>query len=329
MTLDRSPSRNAASTTASNSNASETNNSQENCSSQVNQAPGNGSRRVTTKVTSLNSIEMLQGRENYNSWAFAMKLLLIREGSWRSAVNVADSVEVDEDLSEQALATIGLHIHKRNYSLIKNCRTAKEAWKALRTAFEDNGFSREIGLMRQLCNIWLVECQTVEEYVDKIMSTTQKLQEIGFNVDDRWLVGLLLKGLPDEYDPMVMSLENCGIKLTADAVKARILQNVQVPQAIRGSSDHGALAAAQKKWKVKVKCTHCGRKGHTVENCWFKNKKENNLEEEDSQSESEEYTKKGRNVVHGAFIAHQHKCHKCGKRGHYRCQCEETEDLSY
>lgn len=82
-----------------------------------------GSRTQVTHYSSLGSIEKLEGRKNYSSWAFAMKMLLIREGSWRTAVNVEDGGNVDPDMSERALATIALHVDKRNYSLIRNCET--------------------------------------------------------------------------------------------------------------------------------------------------------------------------------------------------------------
>ena len=232
-------------------------------------------------VTALGSVEKLIGRENYNSWAFAMKLLLMREGTWKTAVNVSNQAasEVNTDLSEKAMVTIGLHVDKRNYSLIKSCKTAKSMWDALKAAFEDNGLSREIGLLRKLCGIMLNDCKSTEDYVDQLMSTAQKLEEIGFTVEDRWLVGLLLKGLPEEYNPMVMSIENCGKKLTADEVKSKILQNVQHGIDAQPSTGDQALVAKKKSFKKfqrkgqsKDKCSNCGRSGHTDKECWSKPK---------------------------------------------------------
>lgn len=164
--------------------------------------------RLTHTVTSVASVERLEGRQNYSSWAFSMKMVLIKEGFWKTAVDVPEDTIVNEDLSLRALSTIGLNVHKRYFSHIKNCKTAREAWFKLKAVFEDGGFSQEINLLRKLCNIWLADYNTVEEYLDELMSTAQKLEELNFTVDDRWLVGLMLKGLPEEYNPMVMSLEN-------------------------------------------------------------------------------------------------------------------------
>lgn len=60
------------------------------------------------------------------------------------------------------------------------------------------------------------------------MCTSHKLSEAGFKVDDEWLTSLLLMGLPEMYELMIMGLEAAGRKITADAVKAKILQDVKV-----------------------------------------------------------------------------------------------------
>ena len=58
------------------------------------------------------------------------------------------------------------------------------------------------------------------------MSAAHKLSGIVFKVEDEWLASLLLMSLPEYYDPMLMGLEASGTRLTADAVKAKILQVV-------------------------------------------------------------------------------------------------------
>lgn len=95
-------------------------------------------------VSTESVVEKLIGRENYWSWSFEMKLLLMREGTWKAAVDVTSTDTVNEDVSLCALATIGLHVDKRNYSHIRKCKTAKEAWDKLNVVFGDSGFSNEV-----------------------------------------------------------------------------------------------------------------------------------------------------------------------------------------
>lgn len=50
---------------------------------------------------------------------------------------------------------------------------------------------------------------------------------IGFPLDDKWIGMLLLCGLPQEYRPMIMGLENSGIEITGD-IKTKLLQEMEL-----------------------------------------------------------------------------------------------------
>lgn len=92
-------------------------------------------------------------------------------------------------------------------------------------AFDDSGLTRKVGLLRDLTTTTLDNCDSVEDYVNKIMSTSHKLR--GFCVGDEWLGTLLLALLPDTYKPMIMAIESSGNAITADSVKTKILQDVK------------------------------------------------------------------------------------------------------
>lgn len=87
------------------------------------------------------------------------------------------------DCGTRKLATICLSIDPTNYSLVQNAATAKEAWDSLQAAFQDSGHIREFGLLRQLTRVKLVDCGTVEDYVNQLISTRHKLAKIGFQVN--------------------------------------------------------------------------------------------------------------------------------------------------
>ncbi|XP_055543383.1 uncharacterized protein LOC129728931 [Wyeomyia smithii] len=117
----------------------------------------------------------------------------------------------------------------------------------------DDGMTRRIGLLRKLTSIRLSECSSVEEYVD-----------------DTWLASLLLMGLPDMYEPMIVGLEASVIKINADAVKAKILQDVKMSSVTKSSSGDGAFYSHPKtkqKEKAAIKCFKCKRLGHFASEC--------------------------------------------------------------
>ena len=221
------------------------------------------------------AIEKLKGRENYSTWAFSMRMTLIREGSW-PAVRRAEGEIVSEDLKERALATICLGVESTNFGLIMDEEDPKEVWKKLAASFQDKGLPRKFGLLRKLTSIRLEDCSSVEEYVNELMTTSHKLASIGFKVDDDWLVALLFMGLPSNYEPMVMCLEASGAALTPDSVKAKILQDVKLekgPSCVgyenalctRGASS--SRTREQQQTRPEKRCYICDKPGHFAVNC--------------------------------------------------------------
>ncbi|CAH2100028.1 unnamed protein product [Euphydryas editha] len=141
----------------------------------------------------LTMIEKLTGRDNYSTWRFAVKTYLEHEELWDCIENpTGDVANQKRDL--KAKSKIILLVDSVNYVHIQEARTAKEVWNNLRSAFDDSGLTRRVGLLRELCTTTLAECQNVEEYVSKVVTTAHKLRNIGFKVDDEWLGTLLLSG---------------------------------------------------------------------------------------------------------------------------------------
>lgn len=159
-----------------------------------------------------------------------------------------------------------LNLEKQNYSLVKTAKTSKEAWDKLQQAFQDNGLIRRFGLLDKLTSIKLEECESVEDYVDQLVTTANDLSEIGFEVNNQWLASLLLKGLPEYYNPMIMGLQASGIELTADVVKTKLIQDVKWPLNA-SSTEGGALYTKPKSRhpkadKKKGVCFNCKKPGH-------------------------------------------------------------------
>ncbi|CAK9809139.1 hypothetical protein ANTQUA_LOCUS5901 [Anthophora quadrimaculata] len=168
----------------------------------------------------LELIEKLSGRENYATWRFAMQMYLQHEELW-DCIESGSGTDVKRDT--KAKTKIILSVDPTNYVHIQEATTAKEVWDKLSSTFDDSGLTRRVGLLRDLCNTSLTGCQNVEEYVSKIISTAHKLRNIGFMVDNGWLGTLLLSGLPESYQPMIIAIERSGMKITSDSVKAKLL----------------------------------------------------------------------------------------------------------
>lgn len=218
-------------------------------------------------------IEKLTGRENYSTWRFAVKTYLQHEELWECIEN-PNKEPFDTKKDTKAKSKIILLVDSINYVHIQEAKTAKEVWENLSRAFDDSGLTRRVGLLRDLCTTTLSGCQNIDEYVSKIMSTAHKLRNIGFQVDDEWLGTLLLSGLPEHYKPMILAIESSGMKISADSVKSKLLQEVKSENNNSAfTSGHGSqIKNVKKKFNKGPRCFQCNKYGHKSTECRSKPK---------------------------------------------------------
>lgn len=225
-------------------------------------------------------MEKLVGSENWSTWSFAMKTQLELEDAWQ-CVEPAEGATIDSTKDRTARCKMILAIDKNLFVHVKDCKTSSAVWKALKNLFQDSGLDRRIGLLQKLCSVQLTDCSSVEDYVNQIISTAQKLNEIGFSVNDEWIGSLLLKGLPSEYKPMIMTIGSTGKALTADSVKMKLLQDVKFETASSnnalvtrsGNISHTRKKISKQDKKGKSRCFNCDGIGHFASECPSKGNK--------------------------------------------------------
>ncbi|KMQ91985.1 gag-pol polyprotein [Lasius niger] len=218
-------------------------------------------------------IERLVGRDNYTTWKFAIQSYLELEDLWAAVQGT------EEDLKKitRARAKIVLAVDPVNFVHLQGTTTAKEAWDALRKAFDDSGLTRRVGLLRKLVTTQLDKCRSIEEYVTQIITTAHQLNSVGLEVKDEWIGTLLLAGLPESYKPMIMGLESSGTPITGDSIKTKLLQEVRSDnQGVKGQNHETAFYGKRvqsKRPKGKFKCYTCNEIGHFSSQCPKGNKK--------------------------------------------------------
>lgn len=214
----------------------------------------------------LASIEKLRGRENYSTWKFCIENYLELEDLSKCITGE----ETCAKKNSKAKAAINLSIDKVNFVHVKSAKTVKEVWDNLKATFEDQGAVRKVTLMRKIVNTKLENCNSMDVYVSEIMSTAQKLTEVGFDVPDEWLAIFLLSGLNDDYMPMIMAIESTDKKLSSDSIKTKLLQETNNTS----SSEKAFFAKGRQNNKRKeIICYSCRQKGHKSNSCPEKSKK--------------------------------------------------------
>lgn len=235
-------------------------------------------------ATMLSSIEKLKGRENYNTWAFAVKAYLEHEDLW-SCVLGDDQTQDDGQKAKRetrARSKLVMLVDPINYVHINDATTTIEVWTKLKNAFQDNGLSRKVSLIKKMITTKLEDCPSMEVYVQTILSTAHMLNNIKFEINEEWLGTFLLAGLPERFQPMIMAIENSGAEITGDFVKTKLLQEIKFTT---GNCVNNAalLSHANNKYdkkkfdkKKKFKCYNCNQFGHFADKCPKTNKKFNN-----------------------------------------------------
>lgn len=211
----------------------------------------------------------LKGRENYDTWKISAKSYLVIKKAWRCITtelsDTATSAEKNEDLL--AWSELNLLLDESVYSYIAHTTTAKAAWDALEKTFEDSGLCRKVELLQQLVQLRLCDCSTVEDYVNRMITTSLKVKKAGLKLDDEIVGALMLAGLPEEFKPLAMAIENSAKELTSDSVKTMLLQEPRLESNHSYESKEAFYAKARQQRVTKFRCHKCGEVGHFAKDC--------------------------------------------------------------
>ena len=184
----------------------------------------------------LPSLPLLKGKENYRPWSIKMRAYLKHQDLWCTieVPNKEDGTpgQISKDVAKltKAQAIIELACHDNILSIIEKKNSAKATWEALKSAFEDGGYSRLVRLLINLVTTKLDDCASVEEYIDAIMKKSNQINDTGLGVvmPDVAIGALMLAGLPAKYETLSMAIGGSNAAITSDLVKQKILQEVKI-----------------------------------------------------------------------------------------------------
>lgn len=213
--------------------------------------------------------DKLKGSENFHTWQFAMKNFLALKGMGNciekrpntpasgsgstyvaEIVHAADlAIETDGTKLSGAKAYLVLGVDTSIYVHIQKCTTALDVWNSLRKLYEDKGLYRKIALLSSLLSNKLVDCNGMQDYVDRIASAANKLGGISFPVNDEWLGAILLSGLTDDYKPFIMGLEANGCGISGDLIISKLLDS----QGSSSDQNSAFIGEEVQRWKRQEK----------------------------------------------------------------------------
>lgn len=157
------------------------------------------------------SIEKLD-RNNWNTWKFQMKHLLMAKGLW----NLVDGSEVlaseataalFQSRLHKAFSTIVLAMDSAQLYLVTSCEEPKQAWNALKNHFERETLANKLLLKKQYFRSEMKEGTSVDQHLRHMKDITDKLAAIGAPISQEDQVVTLLGSLPRSFATLVTAIE--------------------------------------------------------------------------------------------------------------------------
>ena len=238
-------------------------------------------------------IEKFNG-ENFSFWKMQMEDYLFQKDLYLPLEGKKPEGTTDADwavLDRKALGTIRLTLSSSVAFNILKEKTTAGLMAALSKMYEKPSASNKVYLMKRMFNMKMTNNGRVAEHLNNFNTVTSQLESVDIKFDDEVRALLILAGLPDSWDNLVMAVSNSSgsSKLKYDDVVSIIL-NEELRRKSSGaaetsgsalstergrSANQGSNRGRSKSRRGKSKgprekdaeCYNCGKKGHFARNC--------------------------------------------------------------
>jgi len=239
-------------------------------------------------------IDKLSDSSHYPDWAMQMEALLEEKELWDIVTGTepvpttgpnSKAMKAYVQKGKVAKAKIILHLDK---SQLPHARldTAKEIWNNLACIHRARGFDTLLAMHRKFFYMVMDEEKSMEAWIACVRDMAHRFEAANFEITDIDLIIALTQGLPDRYDPFIVSLDVTPIdQLNIHSVIVCLLNE----ESRQGHNDPGTditllthLKLPKKTWSKPSKtksitseerpphsshCYNCDGHGHLARNC--------------------------------------------------------------
>lgn len=225
---------------------------------------------IKSTVTKLNGA-------NYSVWKVKMELILIKEDLWDvvSSPRPAEPNAAWLKKDGQARACIGLMVEDEQLVHFKDATNASDYWKRLKEHYEKPSLSTRVFVMKTICKMQLTDDEKMEIHINEMMRYIDQLAVMGDPLSESWTVAMLLRSLPESYDPLIVALEaRSDENLNLTFVKGKLIEESMRKVHKRSTSDTAVMKVykgkPQKDQQTNAKkCFYCDKVGHLKKDCRF------------------------------------------------------------
>jgi gag-polypeptide of LTR copia-type/Domain of unknown function (DUF4219)/Zinc knuckle len=240
---------------------------------------------------------------NYGLWAVKMKIILRALGVWE-AVEGEGTADTEKD--QGALAAISQAVPDSTIMAITEKESAKEAWQTIKqmAVGEDRvKKARAQVLKRQFDRLVMADTTSLVEFSQVLISLVGEMRSLGLEVKEGAVVEKLFSAVPDEFLPIISTIEQWGdvtnmtvaeavgrlrvfeeglrgrqqtkeegegekLLLTRSQWEALSLKERKNGEGIEGGASNSQERRSKKKFdKSKIKCFNCAIYGHFASEC--------------------------------------------------------------
>ncbi|XP_026445405.1 uncharacterized protein LOC113345999 [Papaver somniferum] len=156
---------------------------------------------AVTNIKNLIPIFLDIKQDEYSSWVFLFQLhlqahnfsFLIDGTSPPPELDASTILQLDALCRQWMFATMAKDLM---LMVLKSGTTAKQIWDHLQRLFQENKGSRAVTLGSKFVNLKFIDCNSVDDYCDKIQALSHRLSDLDFPMNENRLVIQLVNGLP-------------------------------------------------------------------------------------------------------------------------------------
>lgn len=213
--------------------------------------------------------------DNYESWKQRARQVLTREGLWRYVAGEVPALKersaewIEKD--DLTLQTIGYLMEDPQMRIIKDAKTAQEAWRMLKKYYTQDSSVGKVALIKKLSKLQLDEGGDMRIFLTEMEELFEKLENAGARIDEDIKAAFMLAGLPDSYESTVSSIQGRMKVFTVNFVKTKLLEEYGRRQNKTNVDDKAMMARKIQPYPrsndVKRTCYACGSENHLVRDC--------------------------------------------------------------
>lgn len=175
------------------------------------------------------SITKLNG-SNYLNWRYVMELLLKKEDVWNATLNEPAEAVAENwtTIDQKAHLMIALNVEDDQLQHIRECSTAKEAWKKLKDFHENKGLDNPMWILKELMIQNLENGDDIDLHIKKIKDLFQELLVLSDDIKLEFILSAsLLAALPEKYNGLLTELREQKEGLTPSFICSKLIDEWQ------------------------------------------------------------------------------------------------------